>query len=422
MTSIFNLPQYKPLKSRWDARKKELLTRAGYYDGTIYQRTRDNFWFLGGRVNGEIKPLFLPFARAVDTDCGLIGGGWDFSQDESKYQIWKDAQDVLFDVSKWDTNGVLFVHYGAVNGVTGLRVSDAGGKVIVSPADPTRFMLVYGGMLDNGNIYSDSPEMALWIEDRVGADGNKYEYAEVITPQTITTYRAGEPFGYGQNTSEYANTQGVIPIVESLHINDGTELGECTYQKAITLLNETNDMATRLSSIIKKHDEPQTIVTGADPSDLKRGSDVAWFLPADAKAEFAVSNIDIQGVLEFIREIKMGVHDALPELSFDELKKASQIATQTLELQLMELIIKVKRVRPNYDRALSDAMRLAGAAAERLGISEIAPLNDPALMLDPNRPILPVMPKDKIELELAEIELENARRGSQNQEGINGNA
>ena len=410
MSSVFNRTEFKKFKAQWEARQKELAARGGYYDGSIYQKTKESFWFLGPKANGSIKPLFLPFARAVDVDAGLIPGGWDFPDEEPRAEQWEAAQDFLFDGSKWDTNGVLFVHYGAVYGVSGLRVSD-NGKVLLSPADPTRFMLVYTG------LYSEKPDMAFWVEARDGEDGKKYEYAEVITPTTITTFKDGEPFGYDAVESVRENTMGVIPIVECLHINDGTELGECTYQKAIVLLNETNDMATRLLNIIKKHDEPQTVVTGAEPVDLQRGSDVAWFLPAGAEAQFLTSNIDIAGVLEFIREIKQGVHDALPELSFDELKKAGQVATQTLELQLMELIIKIKRTRPNYDRAMVEAMQLAGAAGKRIGVAELSVLDDPALILDPKRPILPVMPKDAIDMEMAELELENMKRGQGQQEG-----
>lgn len=403
MSSIFNRDEFKPYQERWNARQKELTERAGYYDGSVYKKSRETFWFLGAKANGGIRPLFLPFARAVDVDAGIIPGGWKFPDEESVK--WDEARDALFDASKWDTKGVLFVHYGAVHGVSGLRVSD-NEKVLITPADPTRFMLI------NNGLYSDRPGMALWIEKRKDSDGSEYEYAEVITPESIVTFKSGEPYGYDGRDAVTPNTMGVVPIVECLHIDDGTELGECTYQKAIVLLNETNDMATRLSAIIKKHDEPQTVITGAEPTDLKRGSDIAWFLPQGASAEFLASDIDIQGVLEFIREIKQGVHDALPELSFDELKKGGQVATQTLELQLMELILKVKRTRPNYDRALTEAMKMAGAAARRLGDAAIAPLDDEKLILDETRPILPIMPKDAIDLEMAKIELENMRRGA----------
>ena len=189
-------------------------------------------------------------------------------------------------------------------------------------------------------------------------------------------------------------------------------------QKAIVLLDEVNDMATRLSETIKKNEEPQTVITGADPADLQRGSDWAWFLMnPEARAQFMTPQIDIEGVLSFIKEIKVGVHDALPELSFDELRKAGQIATQTIELQLIEFVIKVQLTRPNYDRALTEAMKIAGAAAKRLNLPAIAPLDDPELILDRKRPVLPVMPKDAIDLEMAQIELQNMRAGSPAQAG-----
>lgn len=411
MSSIFELDAFKPYKSAWDVRQKELSTRGGYYDGSIYKKAKENLWFLGPKANGSVKPLFLPFARAVDVDAGIIPGGWEFPESEAKAEAWSAARDALFDASKWDVNGVLFVHYGAKYGVSGLRVSDDG-NVILAPADPTRFMLIYGDM------YSSTPTMALWIENRIGADGKQFEYAEVITTANISTFKDGALFKYGDYEAVRENPQKRVPIVECLHINDGTDLGECTYQKAIVLLDEVNDMATRLSGIIKKHDEPQTVIAGAEPTDLQRGSDWAWFLPAGATVDFASSNIDIAGVLEFIREIKTGVHDALPELSFDELKKAGQVATQTIELQLMELVIKIALTRPNYDRALTEAMKIAGEAAARTGNAAIAPLADPELILDKKRPVLPVMPKDAIDLELAQIELANAKRGQGAQEGM----
>jgi len=77
----------------------------------------------------------------------------------------------------------------------------------------------------------------------------------------------------------------------------------------------------------------------------------------------------------------------------------------------------VQLTRPNYDRALTEAMKIAGAAAKRLNLSAIAPLDDPELILDRKRPVLPVMPKDAIDLEMAQIELQNMRAGSPAQAG-----
>jgi hypothetical protein len=401
--SIFNLDEFKPYRSAWDVRLKELTYRASYYDGSIYGRTKEGvLWTMGPRVAKEIKPLFLPLSRSVDIDAGIIPGGWTFPPDDPKYQAWTDAKDTLFDMSAWDVNGVLFVHYGAMYGVSGLRVSSLPGVVMVQPANPTCFMIF--------------DTFALWVETR-DYEGECYEYAEVITAETIRTFKDGEPYGYDGREAEYPNELGFIPLTECTHINDGTPLGECTYQKSIPMLNEVNEMSTRLADIIRKNADPQWVASGAEPSDLQRGSDYMWFMPAGASVDAAVPTIDIAGVLEFIREIKEGVKESLPELSFDDIRKAGQIATATLEIQLMELIIKVKRTRPNYDRCLTTAMKMAGVAGIAMGVDALSPLYDPELILDANRPILPVLPKDKIDMEIAQIELDNMRAAQGNQEG-----
>ncbi len=414
--TIFDVDEFKPYQKKWNRRLRELNLRAAYYDGSIYRGANDiAIWSLGPRAAKEIKPLFLPLARAVDIDAGIIGGDWSFPPMgvEPKSEIWDAARDTLFDMSRWDTKGVLYSHYGALYGVSGIRVADVRGekRIELQPARPTCFMLVYDGE------YTDKPSIAFWVEKREDVKG-VYEYAEVITPESISTYRDGIQTAFDDRKAEYRNEQGVVPIVEILHIDDGTEFGECTHQKAILPLNEVNTMATRLSEIIAKNADPQWTISGADPSDLKRGSSVLWFLPGGATVNPVMPTIDIPGVMEFIREIKSAVHESLPELSFDEIRKAGQIATQTLELQLMELVIKIERVRPNYDRGLVTAMQMAGKAAASMGLSEIVPLDDDELILDPNRPILPQMPQDKITLRMSEIELEQMEAGRNPREGV----
>ncbi len=415
--SIFDVPAYKKYQNRWNTRLKELLYRASYYDGSAYKKYKDVFWQLGPRLYKEVKPIFLPLSRAVDIDAGIIGGDWEFPsiEVEPKSEIWDAARDRLFDMSSWDVEGVLYSHYGAMYGLSGIRVvssDDGDKKIMVQPARPTCFMLFYEGQ------YSDKPSLGLWIERKFDEDGVEFEYAEAITEETISTYKNGVPYSFDEQEAEYPNDQKEIPLIEVKHINDGTDLAECTYQKSIHLLNELNEMATDLSQAIHDNVHPQTIVTGAEPGELTKSRNIAWFLPdPNSDAKFLTPTIDVTGVMEFIREIKEGVKESLPELSFDELKKAGQIATATLELQLMELVIKIERVRPNYDRGLVSAMKMAGRLAGILGISELTPLDDEELILDPNRPVLPQMPQEKISLRMQEIELEQMEAGRNNQEG-----
>lgn len=402
--SIFDLSEFKPYQAAWNARVLELTTRAAYYDGSIYQRTMGVLGWLAPRLGKSIKPLYLPLARAVDVDAGIIPGGWALAEDAP--EAWANAMKTLFDSSRWQTEGVLYVHYGALYGVSGLKVVDdrAAKRIELVPCDPTHFMLVAAGQ------YTPENEMVLWIEKRTDEDGDEFEYAEVTTSQTIRTFADGAPAGFDGREPEYVNDLNALPVFEPPHIHVGDSLGECTYQKAIPLLDLVNEQASSLAEIIRKHAEPQWMVSGAEASDLEHSGNNIWFVPSGGDAKILVPGIDIDGVLEFVREIRDQVYGALPELAFDELRKKDQIATATLELQLMELVLKVKRTRPNYDAALVSAMQLAGVAAKQMKLPELAALDDPALTLDAERAILPLDPKTQLELRKLTADTEMVER------------
>lgn len=413
--TLFDLPEFKPYEKAWNNRVAILSKRASYYDGSVYDEAITNLQWLAPRIGQNIEPLYLPLASAVDVDAGIIPGGWKLPEDDPKTEKWKIAIDQVFDWSNWDTDGVLFVHYGASMGVSGLRIADLrdNGIVLCQPVDPLLFMLI--GM----KAYDSTPDMAIMKEKRVGSDGVDFEYAEVTTPENIRTFKDGEPMGFDGREPEYINELKFVPYVEVRHIETGKPFGEATFQKAIRLLDSVNKMASGLSKIIDKNKDPQWAIMGAEPSELNHSSDNAWFLPAGADAKILVPQIDIGGVLAFIKEIAVNVEKALPEKAFDELRSKTQIATATLELQLMELILKIKRARPNYDKGLKIAMQMAGRAAKTMSLPDIAVLDDPELRFDDQRPILPVNEKDEIDLELARLELEQMRRSTQITEGNN---
>lgn len=400
--SIFDLDEFKPYKKTWVKRLNTLSTRANYYDGSIYGNVRESLGWLAPRIYKNIKPLFLPLSRAVDIDSGIIPGGWKLPADDPKTETWQQAVDTVFDWSAWDTDGVLFVHYGAEMGLSGLKIADirTEKRVIIQPIDPTLFMLI--GM----SMYDEAPDMCLFVEKRTGQDGKEFEYAEVIDPANIRTYANGKEQGFDDRDPVYKNELGFVPFVEVRHIETGQPYGEATFQKSITLLDEVNALASQLAVIIQRHSEPQWAVSGAEASDLKHGGESVWFLPEGAEAKILVPQIDIDGVLAFIQEIGKGVKESLPELAFDDLKARDQVATRTVELQLMELILKVKRTRPNYDRGLTTALKMAGRAANTLGVPEIGVLDDDELMFDANRAILPPDELGQIQLETARLELE----------------
>jgi len=414
MKSIFDLVEFKQYKSEWDNRQEILTKRSSYYDGSIYDSVRDGLSWLRPRFYKGIKPLYLPLSRAVDIDAGIIPGGWQLPEDEPKTELWQKAIGTVFDWSNWDTEGVLYVHYGAQYGVSGLKISDLREikRVLVQPFDPLLFMLI--GM----RAYDNTPDMSIQVEKRQGENG-QFEYAEIITPDSIRTFRDATPYGYDGRDPEYKNELGFVPYVEIRHVETGKPYGEATYQKSVPLLNEVNELASYLADIIRKNADAQWAVFGAEPSDLTASNSVVWFFPQGADAKALVPGIDIDGVLGFIQEISQNVKDSLPELSFDELRSKDQIATASIELQLTELITKIKRVRPNYDKGLKIALQMAGRAAAQMGISDIAVLDDEELRFDPERDILPQDEEQIIRLEMSRLELEQMQTGMGINEGEN---
>jgi hypothetical protein len=110
VTGIFDAAEFKPYKAQWDARLKELQLRRSYYDGSIYTRYRETLGWMWPRLYKGVKPLYLPLARAVDVDAGIVPGGWSFPEEipETTRQAWAAARQQLWNWSKWQTRGVLY--------------------------------------------------------------------------------------------------------------------------------------------------------------------------------------------------------------------------------------------------------------------------------------------------------------------------
>lgn len=400
--SIWQLEEFEPIKPAWDKRIGKLGLMRQYYTGEIYRNVR-NIPMLGPRLYKHTKPLYLPLARAVDVDVGIIPGSWSLSPQSTEEQF--AAQKTLFAMSRWIIEGPLYVHFAAQYGITGLKVSDLReeGEIHLQPYDPTTFILV------SDYQYDLSPQKAIIVESR-GEGDEAFEYAEVITSEEVRTYKDGDPFGFDGREPVYPNANEFVPMVEVPFLHTGGAWGEPTFEKVIPVLDEANQLASYLAKIIKDHAEAQWAVIGAEPGDLEKSGANVWFIPdagGDVKAITAA--IDVSGVLDFIREIAAEVKGSLPELSFEELRKKDQIATATLELQLMELVLKVNRVRPNLDYGLVAGMQMAGLMAGSMDLPSISPLADEELALDAERPIIPLDPQTKIAIEMQELALEQER-------------
>jgi len=409
--SLFDLDILAPYREAWETRQQVLRTRMAYYDGSMYASIRDRMDqivpFAAPRVYRGVKALYLPLARAVKVDMGIIPGGW--SLPDGAPGFWHEGMDKVFQWSRWARYGLRYVFYGAVMGISGIKVLDLREedppRVVLMPMDPRAFMLL------RETPYGE-PWGVVVVEERTRGS-ESYEYGELITTEEVVLFKNGEMM------DSYANPQGQIPVVEIVHEDNGDPLGEATFSTVIPLLNEVNSLSSYLADIIKKHSEPQWAVFGAEATDLFKEGDSVWFFPAGADVKPIVPDIDIEGVLEFVKEIAEQVKGGLPELAFDELKGKERVATATVELQLMELVLKIRACRPNYDYGLVEALRKVARAAASMGLDDeaVVSLDDDGLALDEERPVIPLGPEAQMDLRLKELAVA-AQEAVMIQEGV----
>lgn len=400
MRSIFQLDEFKPYKSRYHTRRAMLLRQRRYVDGSIYD---DSHFKMAHKLYAQTKGLFSLLARAVEIDVALtpgMMGAWDLSEGATNAQ--RDAQATLYRWSEWATEGDDWLEDGATVGRNVIKiVPDGDAGVVRLQRVQTEQVLRIGRHLAPAT--GQMAPLALIVDPQAeDGTGERYEYAEAITPAEIRTYRNGAPWAYNEmGVDRWPNPLGVIPLV---HAQNDTG-GRPTWSKCGDQIVAVNELASYLNDIIGRHAEPQWAFTGVDESEVVKSGDNVWTLPVGADVKAILATVDIPGTLEFVRELKLETKANLPELSFDDLRAKDQIATETLYVQLIELRAKVWKMRRRYDGALIGAHQMAAIAATIYGIGELAPLLDPHSM-DAQRPVLPQSKLDRIREEEAELALE----------------
>ncbi len=392
--SIFGLPEFKPYGGRFLARVNTFSLLRRYYNGNVYESAEFKRQY---RLYGETKSLLSFLARAVDLDVALIPGvmdPWALGEDTPAATL--TAQQQLYEWSSWPITSDDWIEDGATCGEAFLKIVDLPGMVQLQRLKPELCMLT--SHLDPAT--QQVVDLAL-IVDKAALDaaGETYEYAEAITPMQIRTYRNGDPWGYDGNPDRYDNPLGFVPVVAAQ--NDS----QCrsTFDKCLPQLDSVNELASFITNIIGQNAAPQWVVIGAEQSNLEKSSKLLWDLPAGADVKAVVPVIDIPGALLFIQELKAETKANLPELAFDDLRAKAQIATETLEVQLVELDAKIWKMRRRYDQSLIRAHQMAALAAGLTGVQGLGPLLLPHKM-DFKRPVRPIS-------EMEQIALENARMG-----------
>lgn len=399
-STIFALPEFRPYQGRFTSRLATLLQYRRYYAGKQYD---DSAFKLAHKLYAETKSLLSFLARAVDLDVGIVPGvmaPWALAEGTPDAIV--KAQKTLYEWSSWDTEGDSWLEDGATCGEAMIKiVPDLEVRQVKMQRLKPELCLLTKHF---DPAVQATVDLAL-IVDRSATDseGKNYEYAEAITPSEVRTYWNGAPYGYAGNPDRYENPLGFVPVVRTQ--NDA----ECrpTFAKALPQVDSVNEMASYLGDVIGRHVEPQWAAIGVEQGELVKGHNV-WFAPAGAEFEALLAKLDIEGTLKFVQELKGETKSNLPELAFDDLRAKDQIATETLEVQLIELDVKIWKMRRRYDAGLVDAHMMAALAAIASGIPDLAVLLAPH-GFDWQRPVRPKSRLEQIREEEAELNLELLR-------------
>lgn len=405
MRTVFELPEFKPYQARFATRHLRMLAYRRYYDQTVYDSSA---YVYVHKLYSETKSLLSYLGRAVDLDVGLIPGvmePWQLAEETPDQII--EARNLLYTWSNWGIEADNWLQDATTCGegfikVVPMAASPGGAPAMVQLQNVAPETAIYLPQ----HVAAQGQTMPLFLvvdRSQLDAEGKNYEYAEAITPAEVRTYFNGTPKGYNGNPDRYPNPLRFVPVVQVKNDKDCHP----TFSKALPQIDSVNELASYLNNIIGRHAEPQWAIAGARQGDLKKSGDNIWYLPTGAEAQALIAALDIEGALNFIREIKAESKANLPELAFDDLRAKAQIATETLEVQLAELDIKIYRLRRRYDAALLQAHGLAARAAVTVGVAELASLLVPHTM-DYRRPVRPISKMEQIAMRQAELGLEMA--------------
>ena len=391
--SVFDLDAYKHLKQTFIRRQRRAQRYWQYYKAEIYRGGREKSGlselsvYVNQRMQDALLPLFTPLARAVRIDVSLIPGGWQLAPDSQQYQ---DAVDSLFRASAWSVFGDIFVRFVAAMGEAGIYLAANKDAITLHPLRPDRYIV------EPVDRFSRKPGLLIMVETGLDEEGKEIELATVIDMKSVTDYRQGV------RQASYEHGLGMVPI--AICKNDpGDGEGEPTFDDAIASLDQANQQASYLASIIKKHAEPQWAAIGAEAGDLEKSGDTVWFFPEGSDVKAVLAAVDFQGVLAFIQDVKTEVKESLPELALTKLVGVERVAAATIELQMAETVFKIRQMRKPIDFCLAEALQMVGQAAQALELVELAGLADPLLTLDPERPVITLDALTRLQVESAEM-------------------
>lgn len=222
--------------------------------------------------------------------------------------------------------------------------------------------------LDDGKIWCPTVPNGIWMARNEGStfwtgntntEGTRsiYTYTELIRSDIIREYVNDELI------DERENVLGVIPIV---HIANqpasGSPWGISDVQDVVNLNRQYNETATDLTDIVNYHAAPVTVIIGAKPSQLEKGTNRVWSV---GNKEVDIHNlengVDLQWPLEVLNNIKVSMHEmtGVPETALGQSQPISNTSGVALAIQFFPLMQKFELKKIQYGKGIQKINELA---------------------------------------------------------------
>jgi hypothetical protein len=393
-------------KDRWNQRCAHYQLQRAYYAGTAYDELPELVKAL--KLYSGIRQIFGPLRRAVRVDVAKVPGGWAIdpgNPDDGRPAVPAEVAAAVRQVRAWSKARATYsraVLHGAVAGEFGLMVVDD------RAAKTAQIVALRPDEVVTGTL-SDGTPFGLIVKPGLADRAGRYEYAQLITPTESRTYRNGELHGYDGRRPEEPNLLGFVPVLLSPFLAGENGIGENAFAGAAELLNRVNDAASQALDVIQRNAEPLTVFSGVSDVQFDPANNAITLDKADAKAYTLVPNLVIDHALALIDKVLQEFKNVLPQLLFDQLMSRNDLAYDTVLTLLSELIDHVGDARTHVDDAIEMAERWALIAGQQMGV--FAAGLDPALhRLDPDRPVIPPPPGQRIALEAQRVGLDGARK------------
>lgn len=390
-------------RNRWQQRCLHYQTLRAYYRGTFYENYPQLVKSL--KLYSGIRQIFGPLRRAVRIDVAKVPGAWKLP-DDAPDNLIEAIKEIRRSSNATATYSRAVLH-GAVAGEFGLMVCDDW------RARSVRIVALRPDEVITGTLADGSP-FGLIIKTGLVDRGGVYEYAQLITNNTITTFRNGLQHDYDGGGAKRPNALGFVPVLLTPYLAGEDGIGENAFTGTQELLDRVNDAASQGLDVLQRNAEPYLVLSGTDNVEIDPDNNTIVLSEADAKAYTVAPNLVIKEALELITTVLAEFKHNLPQLIFDDLRSRNDLAYDTVLTLCTELVDHIRDVRTHVDAAIVQAEQWAIMAAQLMQIPTFAGIDPADHRLDDDRPVIQPTPSQAIDLEGKKITLEKNKRELEN--------